>query len=234
MAKVAVVTGASSGIGAAVAKALAAAGHDLLLVARDEGRLAEVKQACLDAGADRAVVLSADLRELKALDAVVMTGVREFGGFDVLVNNAGVGRVAAIEDVGDDEFDDTIAINLRAPYLLTAAAIRVMRRRGGGQIVQIGSGLAHWGRAQWSLYAATKFALRGFTDCVRHEVAGEGIKVGLVSPGYTRTEFFGDEGPPWPDEGLEPEDVAHAVMAMVQQGSASDMKVIQVRPSASP
>ncbi len=235
--KVALVTGASKGIGAAVSLALAKAGHSLLLVARGEEGLAEIAKQCRDAGAHKVVTVVADVADYKGLDRIVMTSVREFDGFDILVNNAGIGAVKPIEAVSDEEFDHTIAVNLRAPFMLTQAAIKTMRRRGGGQIVQIGSGLSYFGRADWSLYAATKFGLRGFTESVRHEVAKEGIKVGIVAPGYTKTEFFTafpDKETRSFDGALAAEDVAHAVMAMVDQPATSDIKEITVRGPISP
>ncbi len=233
--KVALVTGASRGIGEAVAVALAQAGAKLMLVARSSEDLQRVADACQQAGSPRVVLLAADLSTYEGLDAAIMTAVREFDGFDILINNAGAGVARPIEQVGDEEFDQAVALNLRAPYMLTQSAVKVMRRRGGGQVVQIASGLAYFGRAGWSLYCATKFGLRGFTEAVRQEVAAEGIKVGIVAPGPVRTHFFDD----WPQphtfrDPLEPEDVAHAVMAMIRQDARSDIKEITVRNRALP
>ncbi len=235
--KVALVTGASKGIGAAISLALASAGAKLMLVARGEEALAAIAQRCREAGSPKVVTVAADVSQYKDLDRIVMSAVREFDGFDILVNNAGIGSIKPMEEVSDEEYDHAMAVNLRAPFMLTQSAIKTMRRKGTGQIVQIGSGLSYFGRAQWSLYAAAKFGLRGFTECVRHEVAKEGIKVGLVAPGYTRTEFFED----FPDRSertfdgsLMPEDVAHAVMAMITQPATSDIKEITVRGPISP
>jgi len=233
--KVAVVTGASRGIGEAVAVAFAREGAQLLLVARTEEDLERVAALCREAGSPRVLPVAADLGTSEGLDHVVMSAVRAFDGFDVLVNNAGVGRAKPIADVDDDEYDRHMAVNLRAPYLLTQAAVKVLRRRGGGQVVQIASGLAYAGRAEWSLYAAAKFGLRGFTECVRQEVAREGIKVGMVAPGYTETHFFDGWGPPEAfRDPIKPEDVAYAVLAMVRQGPRSDIKEITVRNRGAP
>ncbi len=235
--KVALVTGASKGIGAAVSLALAAAGAKLMLVARGQEALEAIAEKCREAGSPKVVTVAADVSQYKDLDRIVMSTVREFDGFDILVNNAGIGSVKPIEDVSDEEYDHAMAVNLRAPFMLTQSAVKTMRRKGTGQIVQIGSGLSYFGRADWSLYAAAKFGLRGFTECVRHEVAKEGIKVGLVAPGYTKTEFF-EEFPDRAernfDGSLMPEDVAHAVMAMITQPATSDIKEITVRGPLSP
>lgn len=233
--KVAVVTGASKGIGRAVAEALAGEGVSLLLVARGEAPLEEAASACRAAGSPRVLALSADVASSHDLDRIVLAAVREFDGFDILVNNAGIGDVKPIEDVDDDEVDRTLAVNLRAPYLLCQAAVKVMRRRKGGQIVNIGSGLSYFGRAHWTLYAATKFGLRGLTESLRHEVSDQDIKVCLVAPGYTRTHFFDDvQGEHDFTHALAPEDVAHAVMAVVGQPPGSDIKEVQVRNKLSP
>ncbi|MBW3582283.1 MAG: SDR family oxidoreductase [Euryarchaeota archaeon] len=233
--KVCVVTGASRGIGKAVAEAFAARGAHLFLVARNERDLQATADACSTAGAPEVVVHAADLATTAGVRSTTKTVTEVFGGYDVLVNNAGRGEAKPITEVSDAEFDIDMALNLRAPYLLTRHAVEVMRRRGGGQVVQIASGLAYGGRAEWSLYAAAKFGLRGFTESVRQEVSQENIKVGTVAPGYTATHFFDSWGVPdafaLP---LAPEDVAHAVVAMVEQPETSDMKEITVRNRASP
>lgn len=235
--KVAVVTGATKGIGRATALALARKGARLLLVARDGAELAAAAGEARAAGSPRVATVAADVGDPQGLDAIVLAAVREFDGFDILVNNAGHGSQKPFTEYSDAEFDRMVAVNLRAPFLLTQAAVKTLRRRGGGQVVQVASGLAYRGLAGWSLYCATKFGLRGFTECVREEVAKEGIKVGIVAPGYTETRFF--DG--WPDgkardfaDALQPEDVAHAVLAMVEQPPTSDIKEILVRNKRSP
>ncbi len=232
--KVALVTGATKGIGRAVALALAERGAKLLLVARTETDLADARKACLDAGSPHVATVAADLGDLKGLDAVVLMAVREFDGFDILVNSAGYGMKAPLVAVTDEQFERMINVNLRAPFMLTQSAVKMMRRRGGGQVVQLASGLAYRGLADWSVYAAAKFGLRGFTESVRAEVAGEGIKIGLVAPGYVETDFH--KGLPGQAGlgGLAAGDVAHAVMSMILQPAGSDIKEIIVRHKGSP
>jgi NAD(P)-dependent dehydrogenase (short-subunit alcohol dehydrogenase family) len=205
---------------------------------RSDERLATAKQELLAAGSPRVETLSADLATSEGIDQAILAAVRSFDGFDVLVNNAGSGVVKPIAATTEEEFDQLVGLNLKAPYFLTQAAVRIMRRRGGGQVVQIATGLAYRGLPGWSAYAATKFGLRGFTECVREEVSREGIKVGIVAPGYTHTGFFDDipaeDGGRSFEGALEPEDVAHAVMAMVEQSERSDIKQILVRNTRSP
>ncbi len=233
--RIALVTGASKGIGRAISLALATRGARLILVARGEEALEATAETCRAAGSPHVLTIAADVADYKDLDRIVMTSVRECDGFDILVNNAGIGSVKPITEVSDEEFDHTMAVNVRAPYMLTQAAVKIMRRRKRGQIVTIGSGLSYFGRADWSLYAATKFAVRGMTESVRHEVARENIKVGLVSPGYTETHFFDQEAGERSFKGaLQPEDVAHAVLSMIEQPQTSDIKEITVRGPMSP
>lgn len=228
--KVAVVTGASQGIGLAISLALARRGARLVLVARGEADLEAARRQCLDVGAMDAVAVVADIGKTADLDRIVLESVRRFDGFDVLVNNAGHGFLKGVTEFSDADFDRMVAVNLRGAVLLTQAAVKILRRRHGGQVVQVTSGLAYRGMAGWSVYCATKFGLRGFTEAVREEVARERIKVGMVAPGYTQTHFF--DGWPQPvefKETLQPDDIAHAVVAMVEQGENSDIKEIIVR-----
>lgn len=233
--KVALITGASKGIGAATSLALARLGMRLVLVSRGQADLDAIAAKCRDAGAPRVLAIAADVAKYEDLDRIIMSSVREFNGFDVLVNNAGIGSVKPIDDVSDDEYDHTMAVNVRAPFMLCQVAVKMMRRKGGGQIVNIGSGLSYVGRAEWSLYAASKFALRGLTESLRHECAKDGVKVALVAPGFTKTAFFDDEpGERDLDGALHPDDVAHAIVSVITQPATSDIKEITVRGPISP
>ncbi len=233
--KVALITGASKGIGAATARAMAKAGARLVLVARGQEALDAIAEECRSLGSPKVLPIAADVAKYEDLDRIIMSAVREFNGFDVLVNNAGIGSVKPIEDVSDEEYDHTMAVNLRAPFMLCQVAVKMMRRKGGGQIINIGSGLSYVGRADWSLYAASKFALRGLTECLRHECAKDGVKIALVAPGFTKTHFFDDEEGERDLEGaLHPDDVAHAVMSVVTQPASSDIKEVTVRGPISP
>lgn len=234
--KVALVTGASKGIGEGVALALAERGSRLFLIARSQDRLQQVADACTAAGAPEAIAHVADLATSEGVASTTEAVRAAYGGYDILVNNAGLGEPRPITEVTDAEYDHDMAVNLRAPYLLTRDAIQTFRSRGtGGQVVQIGSGLSYRGMGDWSLYCAAKFALRGFTEAVRWEVSGENIKIGMVAPGFTETHFFDGWGPPEAfREPITPDDVAHAVIAMIEQSERSDIREITVRNRASP
>jgi short-subunit dehydrogenase len=187
---VAVITGASSGIGRASAGVFAAAGYDLVLGAR---RGALLEQAAAEAGGRHgaeAVAIVCDVRNAADVQRLVDTAVERFGRLDVLVANAGIGLSARVEDTSDEDFHDLLDTNVLGVLRGVRAALPVMRRQRHGHIVIVGSVV---GKRAWPLhgaYAATKFALTGLTQSLRTELTGSGVTASLVLPGSTRTEFF--------------------------------------------
>ena len=192
---VVVVTGASSGIGAATALRLGRAGFTVVLAARRAAKLADVA-ASIEAGGGSAVVVPTDVRDPAAVRALIERAAAVNGRIDALVNNAGVGGAASV--LADDEaIDAIIDVNLRAPIRLMRAVVPIMRAQGGGSIVNIGSVAGEIGIG--GAYSASKFALRGMTDSARRELAGTGIGVTLIEPGYIATESNGRAGLPGPE-----------------------------------
>ena len=184
---VVIVTGASSGIGAATALRLGRRRMTLVLAARRAPELAEVARRVEENGGV-AVVVPTDVRDPAAVEALVGRAREVTGRIDGLVNNAGVGGIASV--LADDaDVDLMIDVNLRAPIRLMRAVVPIMREQGGGSIVNIGSVAGEVGIG--GTYSATKFALRGMTDSVRRELAGTGIGVTLIEPGYIATAFTG-------------------------------------------
>jgi NAD(P)-dependent dehydrogenase (short-subunit alcohol dehydrogenase family) len=190
---VVIVTGASSGIGRATALRLARAGTTVVLAAR---RAAELEELAGDL-AGHAVVVPTDLRDPAAITALVERATAVTGRLDGLVNNAGVGGLASI--LADDALVTAmIEVNLMAPIRLMRAVVPIMREQGSGSIVNIGSVAGEVGIS--GTYSATKFGLRGMTDSVRRELAGTGIAVSLIEPGYIATDFNRDrKGLPGPE-----------------------------------
>jgi short-subunit dehydrogenase len=206
------VTGGSSGIGAAIADVLAAAGGRLVVLGRDRDRL--------DAVARRtgARVVVADLCTTDGLTRAAEVAA----SVDVLVNSAGLGWAGDLATMAEPDIDALVALNLTAPMRLTRAALPGMRARGRGQLVYVSS-IAAVGVSGESVYAATKAGLRAFADSVRLEVAGEGIGVTTVLPGAVRTPFFDHRGLPYDrhfPRQLDAPEVAAALIEGLARGEA--------------
>jgi short-subunit dehydrogenase len=187
--KVAVVTGASSGIGEAAARAFALEGASVALVARTEAALARLADELNSSGC-KAVAIPADVGEPGAAERVFERVIAELGGIDVVVNNAGVNYRGAVEERSAEELVRIVQVNLLAPILFTRAAIPHLRRRGGGAIVNVASLAGRVPLPHEATYSATKFGLRGFSFSVAEELRGTGISVSVVSPGPVDTGFI--------------------------------------------
>jgi short-subunit dehydrogenase len=182
------VTGATGGIGSAIAEALLVKGASVLLTGRDTAALAELARRFSGVGG-RARFAAADLlqphdRERLCADAAA-AGVG--AGINVLINNAGVGRFGLFESVEDADIAQLLAINVAAPLQLTRALLPVLRRQPAAAIVNIGSVLGTIGYPGQAIYSATKFALRGFSEALRRELADTSVRVLYVAPRSTRT-----------------------------------------------
>ena len=231
--KVALVTGASSGIGRSIALRFGVRGMAVGLVARRKDRLAEVA-AKIESSGGKAVTIPGDVRDPAFAAAAVGQVVDAFARIDVLVNNAGIGTYAPLEQLTDASFREQFEVNVFGPFYFTRATAPHMRAQKSGQIVNIGSVVGLVGTARGTAYVGTKWALRGMNECWREELYPDGIKVAYVAPGYVITEFGGrkeDFSLPEAEWALTPDDVAHAVESIVDQGPNSDIRevVIQVR-----
>jgi 3-oxoacyl-[acyl-carrier protein] reductase len=186
--RVALVTGASSGLGRATAVALAAADVNVALVARSAEELEDAREEASTTGG-RTLALPLDLaREGDALRAVEQT-VETFGRIDVLVNAAGTDAPGPVEELGVEGWDRTLSVNLRAPFLLSRAAFPRMREAGGGTIVNISSVAGKKGWANASAYCASKFGLTGLTEALADEGKAHGIRAVVLYPGAMATNW---------------------------------------------
>lgn len=182
--KTAIVTGASSGMGVAIARTLAGAGARVALTGRDAGRLSATAAAIRDAGGE-ALELVGDIQQGDEAARVVAATVQRWGSIELLVHNAGVFLFRPLEQTTLDELDTQYATHLRAPFALTAAAVPHMP--AGSAIVFVGSNLAHHGLEMTSAYSASKAAVEALSQTLAVELGPKGIRCNVVSPGVTRT-----------------------------------------------
>ena len=182
--KVAVVTGANTGIGQGIAIALAQAGADIALVGRTPAE--DTAQKVRDTGR-KAARISADLSTIAPIQNVVDSAVTELGGLDILVNNAGIIRRGGAIDFTEDDWDAVVDTNLKSVFFLCQAAARHMASNGGGKIINIASMLSFQGGIRVASYTASKSGVAGLTKLLANEWASKNINVNAIAPGYIAT-----------------------------------------------
>jgi short-subunit dehydrogenase len=187
--KVVLVTGGSAGIGAATARAFAAEGAKVVLVARNVGPLESVVSEIASTGGN-AFAITADVGAIGSSVELVERVVREHGGLDVLINNAGANHRGPVAKRTSSELSQVVHVNLLAPILLTQAALPYLLQRGSGSIVNVASLAGRVAFPNAATYCATKFGLRAFTFALAEELAGSGIRVSVVSPGPVDSGFI--------------------------------------------
>lgn len=181
--KAALVTGATGGIGAAIARALHAQGAEVALTGRRESELAALAEAL----GERVTVIPADLSDPEAPAALVEKVEAELGGLDILVNNAGLTRDGLALRMGDKDWSDVLEVDLTAPFRLARASLRGMMKRRAGRIISIASIVGVTGNPGQANYAAAKAGLIGMSKSLAQEVATRGVTVNVVAPGFVKT-----------------------------------------------
>jgi len=236
--KVVAITGASSGIGAATARLLAARGAKVVLGARSADRLgALVARITEDGGAAAHIVT--DVRRRGDLSALVAFAGERFGRLDVLVNNAGIGPISRIDDLCVDDWDEMIDVNLKGTLYGIAAALPVFRRQGCGHVVNVISTSGLKIVPLQGVYAATKNAVRTLSEALRQETV-EGLRVTNVSPGMVRTGFADSMTDPamkaainerMDRMAISPEAIARAIAFAIEQPADVEVGDIVIRPT---
>lgn len=237
--KVAVITGASSGIGEATALSLAQAGVKLVLAARRKDRLEALAQKIKQAGGE-AVIFTADLRGADEAEACIQKAVEVFDSLDILINNAGVMLLSPIDRAQPSDWQRMLEINLLSLMYTSRAALIKMRAQGSGHIVNISSVAGRSAGPTAGGYNASKWGVNGFSEALRREAHGDGVRVTVIEPGVVATELTDHI----PDEAtrtnyearvgemepLESEDIAAAIFYAVTQPRRVNVNEILIRP----
>jgi 3-oxoacyl-[acyl-carrier protein] reductase len=232
-ARIAVVTGAGRGIGAAIAGKLASLGAHVVLCGRTVGTLKHTASAIEKAGG-QSTVIDCDVTERGSVDLLAERLDRTFHRVDIIVNNAGVGGPQGpLLKLAPDAWDRIFNTNLRGVYYMIHALAPLMISTGGGHIINISSLAGKNPLPNGAAYSASKWGLNGLSYSVAEELRGHNIRVAVICPGSVHTEFSPHEGKN-SERMLQPEDVAHAVAMLVTQAPQSFMSEVLLRPTQKP
>ena len=214
--KTALITGAGSGIGRAIALRLAREGMSIVLVGRNVEKLRET--AMLTGRPADMLILPADITTHEGIDGVM----RELGQLDVLINNAGMALNSSFEETSEADFDRIMALNVKAPFVLCQRCLPLLRQSDCPTIINLGSVVSYQGYANQAAYAASKHALLGMTKALAREVYAEGIRVHLIAPGGVYTDMIAIARPDLSPEGMiQADEVAEAVaFLLLHRGNA--------------
>lgn len=225
---VALVTGGSRGIGRAIAQRLATLGASVAICGR-EGTALQSAAADLEKLGARAFFRLTDVSKASQVSELVAETEAALGSISILVNNAGIGLFGPAHEKTEADWDRVVNTNLKSVFLVSRAVVPSMIRRGSGDIINISSLAGRNTFAGGGIYCASKWGLMGLSGCMMEDLRGHGIRVSVVCPGSVATEFSGSR-PKEPGKALRPEDVAHAVEAIVTQRPGSVVSEIQLRP----
>jgi 3-oxoacyl-[acyl-carrier protein] reductase len=232
--QVAVVTGAARGIGEAIALRLARMGATVLITARDQARLAEVKVEIEQQGG-KAFAMPCDLTDAKAVAALGEKVQKEHGRCDILVNNAGIGVLRKpLVEMPVDEWDKMMHTNLRGPYLMIRALAPLMIAARSGHIINISSLAGKNALPGGAAYSASKWGLNGLTYSVAEELREFNVRASVIAPGSVNTHFGDPNSTKNRSRMIQPDDVAQAVAMLVTQSATSFVSEILLRPTMKP
>jgi 3-oxoacyl-[acyl-carrier protein] reductase len=229
MARVVLITGGTRGIGRALAEALLRAGDKVAVTGTSEDGVVKAERELAQYGDVAAIVCN--VREVSSAELAIRTAVARFGGLDVLINNAGVGVGVPVADMPYDEWNRIIGTNLTGIFNCCKAAIPHLRQRGGGWIVNLSSLASTNPFAGGAAYCASKAAVNAFSEALMQELRYDNIRVSYVLPGSVATGFSGREPESGSDWKLLPEDVAQAIMNVLNHPARSLPSRVEIRPS---
>jgi len=230
--QVALVTGASRGIGLAIARELGRMGARLAMCARNEKTLAQAADSLRREGIE-ALAIVADVTQLIQVQSLVKGVEKTFGSIHILVNNAGTGVFGPFQQLTEADWDTVFDTNLKAVFLVSQAVVPGMIRLRTGHVINISSLAGQNTFPGGSIYCASKWGLQGLTGCMAEDLRGYGIRVSSICPGTVNTDFSPHAGKD-PARMLRPEDVAHAVAMLVTQAPQSFISEVHLRPTQKP
>ncbi len=232
--KIAIVTGGTKGIGRAIAEALIQTGAQVYISARKAEEIETTVRELNALGGGSAGGSVCDVQDYGQVKTTFADVSSEFGGLDILVNNAGIGIFGPVENMPPDDFEAVLHTNLFGVFYCCREAIPLMKRRGGGYIINISSLAGANPHPNMAAYNASKFGLNGFSEALMQEVRHDGIKVSYIMPGSVNTEF-GDDRPTeekaWQ---LQPSDIARVVTDLLNHDERSLVSRVEIRPSKPP
>jgi NADP-dependent 3-hydroxy acid dehydrogenase YdfG len=235
--EVAIVTGASRGVGKAISLKLAEEGCHVAVVARTETELAELAGEMTGKGV-RALPIVADVSQEEDVKKVVEQTLSQFGRVDILVNNAGIGRYGSLEELTVEDYDDMMDTNMRSTFLCTKFVFPKMKEQRKGHILNVASVAGLKGLLNESIYCSTKFAQVGFAQALDYEARPFGVKVSSICPGGINTTFaFGTgrvPGDPRFEDFLNADEVADVILFVLQQPEQARIIQVAMRPMSEP
>jgi 3-oxoacyl-[acyl-carrier protein] reductase len=231
--KTALVTGASRGIGFAIARKLGQMGAKVAICARDAGKLDDAAGRLRKEGVE-VLAVEADVASAGDIGALASKTEKALGPIEILVNNAGVGYFGPVQEADEKNWDSVLDTNLKSVFLLSRAVAPGMIERRAGHIINIGSLAGKNAFKNGSIYCASKWGLMGLTECMAEDLREYGIRVSVICPGSVATEFGSPASKKDPQKMLQPDDIAHAVEMLVTQAPQSFISEVLIRPSQKP
>lgn len=234
--KTSLITGASRGIGFAIARKLGELGSRVSVCSRDPKKLEDAVSELRRAGIE-VFAMPADVTSTADIDAFVRQTETSLGPIDFAVNNAGIGIFEPAHEASEADWDTVLDTNLKSVFLMTKALAPGMIKRRSGYIINIASLAGKNSFAGGGIYCASKWGLLGFTKCVAEDLRGHGIRVSAICPGSVATEFSHGGGPAKgknESKMLQPDDIAHAVAMLVTQAPQSFISELEMRPTQKP
>ena len=229
-AKTAIVTGGTKGIGRAIADALLREGVSVCIAARKQS---EIDRTVSELGGNTTGFIC-DVRDHDQVKALINYTVKELGGVDILINNAGIGTFETVAETSPEDFRAVLETNLFGVFYCCHEAIPQMKKRGGGYIINISSLAGANPHPRMAAYNASKFGLNGFSEALMQEVRHDNIKVSYIMPGSVNTEFGGDSPTDEKSWQLTPQDIARVVVDLLHHDDRSLPSRVEIRPSRPP